>query len=104
MVVDAGAEEAGQLVQVPVPGGQPAQLGRHLLLGVGPGQVEVLGAGAEVGGDGLEQLLDVVEAEGLQHPVDVLTGVGLVAQPLLLTRPTRPHGTFPRRLPPVGST
>jgi hypothetical protein len=81
VVVDAGAEEAGQLVQVPVPRGQPAQLGRHLLLGVGPGQVQV-GRGPQVGRDGLEELVDVVEAEGGQHPVDVLTGVGLVAQPL----------------------
>ncbi len=79
MVVDPGPEEAGQLVQVPVAGGEPAQLGGHLLLGVGPGQVEV-GRGPQVGGDGLEQLVDVVEAEGGQHPVDVLTGVGLVAQ------------------------
>jgi hypothetical protein len=37
-------------------------------------------------------LVDVVEAERGQHPVDVLTGVGLVTQPILLTRPTRRHG------------
>jgi hypothetical protein len=81
VVVDPGPEEAGQLVQVAVPGRQPAQLGRHLLLGVGPGQVEV-GRGTQVGRDRLEQLVDVVEAEGGQHRVDILTGVGLVAQPL----------------------
>jgi hypothetical protein len=81
VVVHAGAEEAGQLIQVPVTAGQAGQLGGDLLLGVGPWQVQA-GGGAQLRRDGLEQLVDVVQAERRQHPADVLAGVGLVAQPL----------------------
>jgi hypothetical protein len=83
VVVDPGAEEADQVVQVAVAGGEAAQLGRDLLLGVRAGQVQ-LGGGAQPGRDRREQLLDVAQAEVGKHPLDVGVGMGLVGHRLPL--------------------
>jgi hypothetical protein len=93
MVVDPGAEEADEVVQVAVAGGKAAQLGCDLLLGVRAGQVQ-LGGGAQPRRDRREQLLDVAQAETGQHPLDVGVGMGLVGHRLpLRAAGSMGHGT-----------
>ena len=75
MVVGAGAQEAGQLVEVSVLSRQRAQMARQFGLGKRLGQVERLGQ-ADLSGNVREQLVDRRDADGVEHRAAISLGVG----------------------------
>ena len=74
VAVDAGAQERGEVG--PIAGGQPGQARRELELGLRLGQVEP--RSAELDRDVLEELVDRGQAEGREHPLTVVGGMGTV--------------------------
>ena len=71
VAVDAGPEEAD--LGDPVAAGEPCQLGADLLLD--EGRRHVPGAGADRGGNVVEQVVDRCDADGVEHPSVVGLGV-----------------------------